>query len=210
MSFLDKVKIDNIEYDIQDTAARELIKKLDENKVDKKEIPTDYITENDMSEFYEKHKEELKGEKGADGIAGPQGPKGNTGDIGPQGPRGEKGADGNDGINGEDGTDGVGISSVVQTKTSNVDGGTNVITVTRTNGATSTFSIKNGSKGSTGADGKNGADGVGITSIKQTTTSSADGGTNIITVTRTNGATSTFSIKNGSKGDDGEIGRAHV
>lgn len=61
------------------------------------------------------------------------------------------------------GADGVGIQSVVQTTTSAEDGGTNVITVTKTDGTTSTFQVKNGSKGSDGvpgADGKDGADGT--------------------------------------------------
>ena len=48
----------------------------------------------------------------------------------------------------------VGIQSVVQTVISNSDGGTNVITVTKTDGTSSTFTVKNGSKGSAGADGK--------------------------------------------------------
>ena len=57
---------------------------------------------------------------------------------------------------------GVGIQSVEQTTTSTEDGGTNIVTVTKTDGTTSTFSVRNGSKGSTGpagADGKDGADG---------------------------------------------------
>ena len=54
------------------------------------------------------------------------------------------------------GKDGVGIQSVVQTTTSAEDGGTNVITVTKTDGTTSTFSIKNGSKGSAGQAGADG------------------------------------------------------
>lgn len=59
-----------------------------------------------------------------------------------------KGADGANGTNGENG---VGIQSVVQTTTSTVDGGDNVITVTLTNGNTSTFTVKNGSQGSAGS-----------------------------------------------------------
>ena len=58
---------------------------------------------------------------------------------------------------------GVGIQSVEQTTTSTEDGGTNIVTVTKTDGTTSTFSVRNGSKGSTGpagADGKDGADGA--------------------------------------------------
>ena len=53
----------------------------------------------------------------------------------------------------------VGIRSVVQTVISNSDGGTNVITVTKTDGTSSTFTVKNGSKGSTGATGVAGEDG---------------------------------------------------
>lgn len=54
------------------------------------------------------------------------------------------------------GKDGVGIQSVVQTTTSTEDGGTNVVTVTTSDGTSYTFQVKNGSKGSTG---KAGADG---------------------------------------------------
>ena len=50
------------------------------------------------------------------------------------------------------------------------------------------------------------ADGVGIASVVQTTTSSEDGGTNVITVTKTDNTTSTFNVKNGSKGSTGERG----
>lgn len=50
------------------------------------------------------------------------------------------------------------------------------------------------------------ADGVGIASVVQTTTSSEDGGTNVITVTKTDNTTSTFSVKNGSKGSTGATG----
>lgn len=57
------------------------------------------------------------------------------------------------------GADGVGIQSVVQTTTSAEDGGTNVITVTKTDGTTSTFQVKNGSKGSDGVPGADGKDG---------------------------------------------------
>ena len=53
----------------------------------------------------------------------------------------------------------VGIQSVVQTVISNSDGGTNVITVTKTDGTSSTFTVKNGSKGSAGAPGAAGEDG---------------------------------------------------
>lgn len=57
--------------------------------------------------------------------------------------------------------------------------------------------------GETGADGK---DGVGIESVEQTTTSTEDGGVNVVTVTKTNGEKSTFEVRNGSKGSTGEKG----
>ena len=47
----------------------------------------------------------------------------------------------------------------------------------------------------------NGKDGVSVNSITQTTTSIEDDGNNIITVTLSDGQTSTFTVKNGSKGD---------
>lgn len=92
---------------------------------------------------------------------------------------GEPGKDGADGSPGADGADGVGIQSVVQTTTSAEDGGTNVITVTKTDGTTSTFQVKNGSKGSDGvpgADGKDGADGQPGTSGKSAYQYAQEGG----------------------------------
>ncbi|MBO7172322.1 MAG: hypothetical protein J6V52_05155 [Bacteroidaceae bacterium] len=103
----------------------------------------------------------------------------------------------------------VGIESITQTTTSTSDGGTNVITATLSNGTTAKFNIKNGSKGSTGGKGDTGATGaagVGIKTVTQTTTSNADGGENVITVTKTDGSTSTFTVKNGSKGGKGDTG----
>lgn len=67
--------------------------------------------------------------------------------------KGEKGDKG-DSIKGDTGPAGVGVSSVKQTTTSTADAGSNVMTVTLSNGVTSTFTVKNGSKGSNGADGK--------------------------------------------------------
>lgn len=120
------------------------------------------------------------------------------GDITIAGGSGEKGE------KGDKGDTGVGVQSVKQTTTSNVDSGYNVVTVTLTDGTTSTFSVKNGSKGSTGANGTNG---VSVSSVKQTTISSADGGTNVVTVALSNGTTSTFNVKNGSKGSNGTNGK---
>lgn len=73
--------------------------------------------------------------------------------------RGASGADGKDGNPGKDGADGIGIRSVEQTTTSTEDGGENIITVTKTDGTQSTFTVKNGGKGSDGQPGQNGADG---------------------------------------------------
>lgn len=63
------------------------------------------------------------------------------------------------GPQGETGADGIGIQSVEQTTASTKDGGTNVITVTKTDGTSFTFTVKNGTKGSTGATGAAGKDG---------------------------------------------------
>ena len=66
----------------------------------------------------------------------------------------KNGSKGSAGANGSNGADGVSVSSVKQTTTSTADGGSNVVTVTLSNGTTSTFTVKNGSKGSTGSAGK--------------------------------------------------------
>lgn len=57
-----------------------------------------------------------------------------------------------------------------------------------------------------GEQGPKGDDGVGIASVVQTTTSSADSGSNVMTVTLSDGTKSTFTVKNGSKGSQGEQG----
>lgn len=94
--------------------------------------------------------------------------------------------------------EGVSIASIVQTTTATEDGGTNVITVTLTDGTTSTFRVKNGSKGSTGAPGAAGTS-VSVSKVSQ---SNADGGSNVVTFS--DGQTVT--IKNGSKGSAGVAG----
>jgi hypothetical protein len=117
-------------------------------------------------------------------------------------------ANGSGGSGGE-GSPSVGIESVEQTVTSNVDGGTNEITVTLTDGSKSKFNVKNGSQGSPGTPGgkgDKGDPGVGIESVEQTTTSTVDGGTNVITVKLTDGKTYTFTVKNGSTGSGGSGG----
>lgn len=100
---------------------------------------------------------------------------------------------------------GVGIASVKQTTTSTADGGTNVVTVTLSNGTTSTFNVKNGSKGSSGTNGTNGKDGAdGEDGV--TFTPSVDSAGNL-SWTNNGGLTNppTVNIK-GPKGDKGDAG----
>ena len=54
----------------------------------------------------------------------------------------------------------------------------------------------------------NGQGVVGIKSVVQTVISNSDGGTNVITVNKTDGTSSTFTVKNGSKGSTGATGAA--
>ena len=109
--------------------------------------------------------ESLRGAEGQQGIQGKPGPQGAPGTVSfdelteeqlamLMGPEGQQGVPG---------TDGVGIQSVEQTTTSAEDGGTNVVTVTKTDGTTSTFYVRNGSRGSTGPAGSDGQDGVSPT-----------------------------------------------
>lgn len=100
---------------------------------------------------------------------------------GPKGDKGDRGDDGN------------GIVSIVKTGTSGL---VDIYTINYTDGTTSTFNVTNGADGQQGAQGEQG---VSITSIVQTTTSTISGGENIITVTLSNGAQSTFSIYNGQQ-----------
>lgn len=133
---------------------------------------------------------------------------GGSGEVGPQGPQGDKG---------DKGDTGVGVQSVAQTTTSNADGGSNVVTVTLTDGTTSTFTVKNGSKGSqgiqgvqgpkgdtgaNGTNGKDGADGADGTTF----TPSVDSAGNL-SWTNNKGLTNppTVNIK-GPKGDKGDAG----
>ena len=57
-------------------------------------------------------------------------------------------------------------------------------------------------------DGAKGDAGVGIQSVVQTTTSTVDGGTNVVTVTKTDGTFSTFQVRNGGKGNPGDNGKS--
>lgn len=112
-----------------------------------------------------------------------------------------------EGVEGPAGADGVSITSVVQTTTSTADGGTNVVTVTLSNGTKSTFNIKNGSKGSNGTNGTNGKDGAdGEDGATFTPSVDADGN---LSWSNNKGLANpaTVNIK-GPKGDSGEGGGA--
>lgn len=54
--------------------------------------------------------------------------------------------------------------------------------------------------------GAAGKDGVSVVSVEQTTTSTEDGGINVVTCTLSDGKTSGFEIRNGGKGSPGEPG----
>lgn len=122
------------------------------------------------------------------------------------GANGKNGADGQDGRDGSNGKDGNGIKTAVlnadYTLTLTFDNGTSYTTPS-IRGATG----NDGKDGDPGADGQDGSDGVGIASIEQTTTSTADGGNNVFTITLTNGNRATFTVKNGSKGSTGSNGK---
>lgn len=121
---------------------------------------------------------------------------------------GSGGGEGTQGPQGEKGEDGVGIESVAQTTTSNADGGSNVVTVTLTDGTKSTFTVKNGSKGSAGTNGTNGTNGKdGTNGVDGATfTPSVDSAGNL-SWTNDKGLTNppTVNIK-GPKGDKGDAG----
>lgn len=141
-----------------------------------------------------------QGPAGADGAIGPKGPKGDTGETGPAGPQGPRGLPGAVGNDGRDGEDGVSIVSVRQTTTSGEDNGLNRITVTLDNGATSVFTVKNGSKGSQGEPGATGPQGnAGFSpsaKVEQISTGAR------ITITDANGTT-TAEVYNGTSGAGG-------
>ena len=91
------------------------------------------------------------------------------------------------------------LKSGKQTTTSTADGGSNVYTFTDTKGATSTFTVKNGSKGSTGAH---------ISSVTGDKTPAA-GNTVTYTMKNTDGTTAgTFKVVNGTNGSNGSNGAA--
>lgn len=63
-----------------------------------------------------------------------------------------------------------------------------------------------GAPGEDGKDGQDGENGVGIASVEQITTSTEDGGTNLVRLTLTNGAYVDIEVRNGTKGSQGEKG----
>lgn len=65
-----------------------------------------------------------------------------------------------------------------------------------------------GQDGLDGSDGKDGEDGVGIESLEQVVVSTLDGESNVWRATLTNGRTADFTVKNGSKGGDGDEGKS--
>lgn len=66
------------------------------------------------------------------------------------------------------------------------------------------FDGKDGYTPVKGVDYFDGENGVGIKSIKQTTTTTEESGVNVITITMEDGTTSTVSIRNGYKGENGK------
>ena len=79
---------------------------------------------------------------------------------------------------------GKGIANIEQTTVSSQDSGTNVATITYSDGTTKTLTFKNGS---------------GIASITSNT-SHLDGGANTITITTSDGRTKTVTFYNGNRG----------
>lgn len=98
---------------------------------------------------------------------------------------------------------------IVETTDANADPTVELVDYTKDGKTYKKFKFKN-IKGKTGASGGRGEQGVGISSVVQTTTSSVDGGSNIVTVTKTDGGTSTFEVKNGSKGSTGDRGATGI
>ena len=151
--------------------------------------------------------ESLRGPEGQQGIQGKPGPQGAPGTVSFDELTEEqlamlKGQEGPQGVPGIDGQDGIGIQFVEQTTTSTEDGGTNVITVTKTDGTSYVFQVKNGSKGSAGPAGTAGQDGVSPSfSVSKIT------GGHRVSIQYADG-TSSFDVMDGQDGKDGQGGAA--
>ena len=116
----------------------------------------------------------------------------------------EKNGGGGGGGGGAPGKDGVSVSSIEQTTTSTVDGGTNVITCILSDGTKTTFEILNGSKGSSGKDGKDGVKGETGSPGKDGISCTHTWSGTVLNVTSASG-TSSADLK-GEKGDNGTRG----
>lgn len=121
------------------------------------------------------------------------------------------------GESGTNGTNGKSVKSAKQTTTSTSSNGKNVVTFyDDDNTAIGTATFYNGSKGTdgtngtdgkNGADGTNGIDGKSVTEARQTKSSTASGGENVVTFydsSKNEVGSATF--YNGSKGDKGDPG----
>ena len=170
----------------------------------------DYATINEMVEYIEEHKEDLKGENGLDGKNGTDGigiieatintdgeliivySDGNNANLGKiVGKDGVNGTDGIDGKNGLDGEDGVGIS-----KTEINDDGELIIHYS--NGDFVKLGVVIGTNGKDGTDGQDGYSPTAT--ITQTET-----GATITIIDKT--GTTEASVINGKDGKNGEAGK---
>jgi hypothetical protein len=100
------------------------------------------------------------------------------------------------------------VSNVVAKPGANIGSvGTPSVTASTSNGTTTlTFDYLKGAKGDkgdTGTTGGTGPQGVGISTIKKTSTS---GLVDTYTITKTDNSTATFTVTNGAKGDKGDTG----
>lgn len=119
---------------------------------------------------------------------------------------GTSGGGGGGASGGAPGPQGVGISSVVQTTTSYVSEGENIITVTKTDGSTSTFSVRNGAQGAQGTA-------AGFGTPTATANTLAAGASATASVTASGGSQAkifnfTFGIPKGDTGAKGDTGDA--
>ena len=106
------------------------------------------------------------------------------------------------GPSGDNGFDGVGITKIEQTIKSIESNGINTITITLSDGSTTSFDIMNGARGAAGQHGQNG---ISISDIV-CEQSNEDGGVNNVKVTLSDRSEHYFEIRNGSRGSTGSNG----
>lgn len=149
----------------------------------------------------------IKGEKGDPGEPGADGKDGEPGPPGRDGVDGAPGKDGRDGVDGAPGPKGDKGDAGPQGERGEI-GPAGPAGADGADGAPGADGLP-GADGAPGRDGVDGADGVGIASVEQTTTSNADFGLNVVTVTLTDGTSSEFHVRNGRAGSggggDGEV-----